>query len=757
MALLGLLVGIVLVPGLACVRGAAQDSDGDGLSDRQEQAFGTDPKTVDTDKDGIPDGSDPAPLGKVRLSLTAGPIQKAGDGSGNLCVEFLATLRNGDGKLMTGEAVRVQWAPRGGTIPPTALPVSSSGDGSYRADLCVADRVPVQVSAAYEPPELSHRAQDSLVVWFGSDLPQPGVNTGTFKGAGASQGGLTVFALAGDTVGFPDASPQPFAGALVAVRSANGKWFWKQTAETGTVRFGPPEEAEALVAPFDVHVGAVGYRFTSYLGVDARSVAVAMARLDPIAGQDAGRSGVIEGEVTGFLGEFEKEYGVSRFPKGRLIDGFLGGSNAPAPIAIVQVAVKNRPLSSVSMGSILTRPADPEGLPVPANMAQCSLGSDDAPQCEAPATFRLEGIAEGQHLLFALGGLARDALGAVRDPYKLNFEPRALGIVRVRVHGGEVTRADIPMQIDLRPQPGSTVDVLLDHPPTDWKTGASMAPPKGNVLAMPVMDTFGEGFIFVAVDGRFNRDGFDPAVPIAVRFPPDDHPVIRRLGIPALNRLMVGLAGRGSLWGADPPGISTPVRPQRKAGDVVGFNTTDTWLDMPRITTPRQPEDPTLPLDTLSPDRFNGTVEWRASSRSPSPQLYVLRVNYMTPAPPNLLIDDLPAGVSGSLGGPVSHCLWEIFVPGDRTRVDLPAFPADVPARPVLANPAPSLEDKDPETGEYLLRPQHYGPKTIELELNAYVLEAGGKRFDFNDDFAYDDVNLQCTVVSQDSFVVSVE
>ncbi|HEY7371786.1 MAG TPA: hypothetical protein VIF57_06375 [Polyangia bacterium] len=44
------------------------DRDGDGLPDKTEAAFGTDPARVDTDGDGIPDGRDPAPL--VRTSAT---------------------------------------------------------------------------------------------------------------------------------------------------------------------------------------------------------------------------------------------------------------------------------------------------------------------------------------------------------------------------------------------------------------------------------------------------------------------------------------------------------------------------------------------------------------------------------------------------------------------------------------------------------------------------------------------------------------
>ena len=43
-----------------------RDTDGDGLTDGTETAFGTDPRRADTDGDGVPDGRDTAPLAKTR-------------------------------------------------------------------------------------------------------------------------------------------------------------------------------------------------------------------------------------------------------------------------------------------------------------------------------------------------------------------------------------------------------------------------------------------------------------------------------------------------------------------------------------------------------------------------------------------------------------------------------------------------------------------------------------------------------------------
>jgi hypothetical protein len=255
---------------------------------------------------------------------------------------------------------------------------------------------------------------------------------------------------------------------------------------------------------------------------------------------------------------------------------------------------------------------------------------------------------------------------------------------------------------------------------------------------MPVMDTGGEGFVFVSIDGSYHtREGRPVRVdPVEVRFPDDDHPVIKELGL-KLNRLAVGLAGRSAFLGGDPAGISTPVKPGVQTGDFVDFSSSQAWLEVPRITFPA-PVDNDVPLDTVSKDLFDGHVEWAPITNPRQPHLQVLRVNYLTAAPSNVL-----AGEGGTLGGPRSHCLWELFVPSDRTSVSLPVFPKEAAIKPVIANPEPTANN-DPS-------PQRFDSRTIELELNAYILEAGGKPFDYNNNFAYQDVNLQCAVVSQDS------
>ena len=124
--------------------------------------------------------------------------------------------------------------------------------------------------------------------------------------------------------------------------------------------------------------------------------------------------------------------------------------------------------------------------------------------------------------------------------------------------------------------------------------------------------------------------------------------------------------------------------------------------------------------------------------------LYVVRINYMTPAPMNPMTHDTSTGKPYSVGGPRSHVLWELFVPGDRTTIELPVFPEDAPVKPILKNPVSNLSDKEAQ--------QNYGPDTLEIELNVYKLGAGDKPFDYNDDFEYFDVNLHAFDVSQDSY-----
>jgi hypothetical protein len=691
----------------ACGRAPGPDGDGDGLSDRQEAAFGTDPANPDTDGDGKADGLDDDPLSKGPvLSVTVDPVYIEAT---SRCVDLKARLARAEGAGMPGQDVTFEAT--AGTFGQTI----DAGDGSYRTTLCVDKAVRVEVT-------VRHVDLERQVAISFDELPQPGVATGTYAKAGPLAGHLDVYALVGASVGFQDQYPLPFEGAYVLVRKGDKVWSGL-TGATGTIAF---EDAD-LTGPVDVTVGAAGHRFVTYMALDAPMVAVALSPLDHVT--PVGR---VSGSVLGFAGEG----GLAPFPK----DGVLLGE---MPIAIVQLSIRNKPLSSISMGSVVEPP--PKGDFVPTNMV---LYLPQADGMEKYDRFVLDGIPEGQYLLFALAGIASGVAEAVTNPYNLKFSPSALGIERIQVVGGQETVVEkLLLDIDLTPTGGSNVDLLLGNLPGDPLTGKAFP----NALAMPVMDTGGEGFVFVAVRGVTDPDGttggyVDP-VSFAFRFPDDDHPRIRALGL-RLNRLAVGLAGRAAVFGADPPGISTPVLPGVQAGDVVRFDSRDSWLDVPRGVHPAPPGAGLngVPLDTVSGDPFTGKVTWAPNARPRVPDLNVVRFNYMTSAPRNAMFF---SEKQGSLGGPRSHCLWEVFVPGDWTSLTLPEFPDDAPVKPYLANPVPNLGAADD--------PQHYAADTIEIELNAYLLGASGKPFDYGRDFLYSDVNLNCAVVSQDSYLVTVK
>ncbi len=708
-----LLIGLLA----ACGRDAGRDTDGDGLTDDQEALFHTDPSRVDTDGDGIPDGSDVDPTtGGPGLVLTSSPVFR--QSIALTCVRLVAALRDGHGGALAHQPVQFS-VPAGVSLEQQ----DERDDGTYRALVCSESPTSFVLAASYDDPaDTFPEARATVEVSFSSVLAA-GVNTTKSDDSGPLRGRLRVVAMSNDLTGWP----RPFEGVTVAVRGADGWWPSKLTGGNGYAEW----VGEDLVGPVDVTVGAEGHRFTTYLGIDAAELAVLVSPLDPVLPADADRVGSIVGTVTGFAGEG----GLPRFPAGSVVDQ-MANENNPVPMALVQLAVRDVPLSSMSMGSVLGKPGETEGLPIPSNMALCNLKNEGGSACDPGADFVLQDVPEGQYLVFAVGGTALHVFDALEDPYALVFQPRAMAISRVRVSGGQEAHLELLLNIDLRPGSDDAIEVSLDQLPRDWQTDAALP----NGLVMPVFDTGGEGFVWVAVDGTFNRPGFEN--PIRVRFPDQDDPAIQELGL-TLNRLAVGVAGRSTYLGGDPPGMSTAVLPGVAPGDAVDFGSLDRWLAVPEIVSPRPPA-PGQRLDAVSEQPFTGSVSWEPVTEPRSPDLYVLRVNYLTAAPPNRFADDKGTGASGTLGGPRSHCLWEIFVPADRTGVELPELPDDATARPVLLNRDPTAAD-DPS-------PHRFGPDTIELELSAYVLGSDGKTFDYDDDFAYSDVNLHCTTVSQDSF-----
>jgi len=87
-------------------------------------------------------------------------------------------------------------------------------------------------------------------------------------------------------------------------------------------------------------------------------------------------------------------------------------------------------------------------------------------------------------------------------------------------------------------------------------------------------------------------------------------------------------------------------------------------------------------------------------------------------------------------------------VPATRQSVTLPELPPDAPGWPLLRNPRPSTPSPDV--------PYSYGADVLEVELNAVVLGAGGKPFEYARDFLVEDVNLHASHLSQDSYPVRV-
>ena len=699
---------------VGCGRSLGPDGDGDGLTDRQETEFGTNPANPDTDCDGIADGQDSQPLTGAILSLTKGPV--TGPVGDALCAKLEIRLTVGGGTVLEGRTIELD------SDLGEFDGIAEEGPGIYSTRLCTTDLGVAHVQASYDDPSDTCAAASSrAVLVFLDTLPPPGLNTADGDPLGI-EGFLAVYALDAETPGLPFTE-----GAYVLVETGSGT-FSGTTDKYGYIEW---DQEAGLKGPADVTVAAEGFRTTTYFGVDAAIVAVNMVRLDPVPGVDDDRIGSVVGRVTGFDGKEGNTQVLDPFPQGGDIFDKLCIDDIP--IAIVAVALRNVPLSSISMGNILESPDADEsyGIPRPSNMYVHGH--------QIFERFRLDNLPEGQHLLFALGGTIRCLLLVMENPYSMSFQPRALGIKRIDVKAGKTIEEDIQMNINLLPDQETRVDVKLGHLPKDWKNGESLP----NGLVFGVMDTGGEGYIFVAVDGAYNMDSFTN--PITFRFPGSDEPHMQALGLET-NNLAVGFGGRGTVKGADPPGIATAITPGVAPGVVIDYDFSDAWLPVPEPVFPKPPQSLGLTLDVLSEDQFTGLIEWKPVTQPVDADLYVVRVNYMTSAPRNTAIE-LPGDVlKGSVGGPRSHVLWELFVPGGRTSIELPVFPEDAPVRPELVNPVPNLGDKE--------APQTYGPDTLEIELNVYRLGEGDKPFDYNDDFEYFDVNLHAADVSQDSYLV---
>lgn len=701
---------------LGCNPLPGADTDGDGLTDDQEAALGTDPANPDSDGDGLADGADPRPL-KAPGAAPSLTLRMAGfdvtppDLQATLRVE----VRAGDGLAVTGAASDLVATTDAGTLGA----ISELGDGDYALVLTSDDAVSATVTVTYDDPfdgyaSLEASAEVSLLP--PDHLPLPGVNTAPYQGAGPADGTLHVFTVDATGALHPDFPPAPYADAWVQVDSPAGTQRG-HTDAVGTLTF------NGVTGPFDVTVSAPGHRYVTLMGVDARYVSLPVVPLDPVAVTDQDLNGVVTGEVSGFEGE----HGLAPFP---LPDNVFD----EVSIAIVNASMVNVPLSQISAGTLLEPPREGaigiDGM-LPSNLAiHGSTAETRHPR------YTLTGVTPGRHLIFAIAGRAKDATDAASDPYALQFAARAMALALVDVNPGETVEAPLQLNIDLlADRKFVSVDLARDAVPVDPATGTTLE----NVLVMPVLDTGAYGFLFSDMNGTFNRDGFTN--PARVPFPD----AADFAGIPdvVLTPLVVALGARAAYKGADPPGISVPILNGFAPGDHLSLAEPDAWWSLPEGLEP-SPAPAGSALDTVGGtlitggEARGGRFRWKPLTAPRSLDLVVVRLNAMTSAPKGLT-------QGSSLGGPTAHNLWEIYLPGDRTTLTLPDLPADAPNQPVLVNRAPN-DQVQPAP------PHVYAADTLEWELNAYAL-GEGKSFDYNDDFALSDLSLHCPAVSQDSWL----
>jgi hypothetical protein len=737
-----LLAASILLAALSCGEDAAVDSDGDGLSDRQEMLLGTDPFNPDSDGDDVWDSEDDTPVetgnGK-EISLDV-DVEVSHPADGPWTGKLVARVLDPSGKVRSDAEVS------GASDAGSLTPFQKGKDGAFQATLTLDQEKLVTVTVQAAAGQL--QAEKKVRIYFISALPRPGINPPPYENSGGIDGFLRVFAVHGDSVTNPDKAVEPVPGTRVFVDAdwQPGKRWEGTVGVLGFVDF----EAEDLKGPVTVTVALDGFKAFTVVGVNAAHLSLPMTPFDPVPGQDEEQTGSIEGTVLGFEGE----YGLPPFDP---TSGFDKWS-----IGIIQVGLQNVNLVSLSMSSVLAY----EG--VGGNF--CSTGNPL--DCVPPnmvvyswkTGYRLDALRPGEYLVVAVAGDGYGVMDTLSDPYKLRFEPKAMGAVVATVETGKVTTmTDIPLTLDmLDPKSTRTFSVNLDSFPDDPLTGKPLA----NGLLLPVMDTGRYGYIWANVDGRWNEPDF--VNPIPIHYPDPGHPLFKELGID-LFYMAVGLAGRKAYLGADPPGISTVIiREQAPAAEPLRMDLDWMWLRLPEGLSPTPPDtakpghcpenpsqlpppgscvgakqipDDYFPLDRPGGSLVDRTVTWKPIVQPRSPDVYAIRLGYLVSAPGN----NINPGYS--IGGPDSLKLWEIICPPNVTSIRLPELPEDLYGGSLLRNPAPNSDDP--------VSPHRFGPDTIEIELNGYLM-GDGKAWNYHRDFQLNDLNLHSHSVSQDSYPATV-
>jgi len=701
------------------------DSDGDGLSDKQERIIGTDPLNPDTDGDTIIDSEDSAPFDGLAYVINAKVLSsQATETSATYLIQAVIQTQQNvfvDGILLKASTSfgQISQASKSATgVYNFELTGSEDGvalvtitaqneDGTARTELFT---LPVTIKLAsktggggdpVDPPDPPDPPED-LINEDNITLVEPGLNTGKYADAGGLKGDIWVMSIDGTTLDWSGKALAPAPNAFVQLDFADGTQLVTQTNEAGWVHI----TDSRLNAPVMLTVGAQDSRYLTYADLDARVVSVGIHKRDITKAEASTKGANIKGVVRGFLGEA----GVPAFSSENT--NVFGKFN----IAIVQVAFRNTPLSSMNTGAILLPPdadsAVASYFAVPPNLVLANMTNPEK------STFELTGLQPGEYVVFALAGVGSNIFEASQNPYKMGFEPQALGMTTLSVAAGETAQTTIDLTIDLTSDV-DTNEIYYGDLPIDPQTQA----PLETGLILPMIDT-GRGFIFLDVNSRYNFEDFSN--PLTAAFPRADNAELKAQQL-NVHPMVVGLAGRAAVSGFDRPGISTIIR-HPQTGEVLSMYGEADWLDLPDASSPARPNSDAF--DAVGP-QLTQPMAWSVPDKT---DLAIIRLNYMTPPVHNKILDT-------DIGSSRAHLLWEIIVPSPNRSVQLPKLSPTAPDYPVLVNYEPTREGDA----------YQYASDTIEFELNAYVMRSD--TFDYNRDFAASDINCKSAIVSQDSWL----